>query len=321
MKKIFQIYILITSILPFAFAACRKKNVLECTAPAVVPYQPYSDPVWHPNGQLLGFNHAPQAGVFANGTPPCIWYMNTIKQDSAGFYLMNKDGSGFRRITNYKLYDPAWSPDGNWIAFSIPPHIYKMHFDGYTFDTAHIIQLTTTGANFFPSWTANSDTIYYDSNMDAPTGTSFYSIWKMANDGSGKIRLTQSIGIGDSRQPFVGSNNKVYYMSYAAGKQEIFSMNKDGSNQRQETNNSGGGSSPKFWQNKIFFESGGIKVVTNSIINLLTSPAVTYDISLNGEIVYSRMEYDITKDIKQIGTLWIMNADGSNRRQLTLNNY
>jgi hypothetical protein len=66
-----------------------KQHENECAIPAIVPYQPYSDPVWHPNGQLLGFNHTPQAGVFANGTAPCIWYMNSVKQDSAGFYLMN----------------------------------------------------------------------------------------------------------------------------------------------------------------------------------------------------------------------------------------
>ena len=97
-------------------------------------------------------------------------------------------------------------------------------------------------------------------------------------------------------------------------------MSKDGSNPTQITFNTGGGTTPKFWQNKIFFESGGIKVVqSNGLINLLTSPAVTYDISINGEIVYSKMDYDITKNDKQIGTLWIMNADGSNKRQLAFN--
>lgn len=306
-----------------AISGCKKgkHNGPECTVLAIVPYQPYFDPIWHPNGNLLGFNHTPQAGVFSNGAPPCIWYMNSLKQDSAGLYLMNKDGTGFRRVTNFYLNTPSWSPDGNWIAFSIPPHIYKMKFNGYSFDTANIIQLTTTGANFFPSWTENSDTIFFDSNNDAPTGTNFYSIWKMASDGNGKIRLTQSAGIGDSRQPSVGSSNRIYFMSYASGKQEIFSMDKNGSDIIQESTNSGGGSTPKFWQNKIFFESGGIKVAANGIISLLASPAVTYDISMNGEIIYGKWDYSVNINERQKGTLWIMNADGSNNRQLTFNNF
>jgi Tol biopolymer transport system component len=307
--------------LAICIASCKKHRSPECFAPAIVPYQPYSNPVWHPNGQLLGFNHTPQVGVFANGTPPCVWYMNTVKQDSAGFYLMNKDGTGLRRVTNFYLNTPSWSPDGNWIAFSIPPHIYKMHFNGFSFDTADIIQLTTTGANFFPCWTANSDTIYFDSNNNAPQGTSFYSIWKMANDGSGKIRLTQSVGIGDTRQPFVGTDNKIYYVGYVASQSEVLSMNKDGSNPIQVTFNSGGVKTPKYWQGKVFCENGKINMIlSNGTLKQLDSPCDTYDISKNGEIVYSKMDYDITKYNKQIGTLWIMNADGTNKRQLTFNN-
>ncbi|MBX2932273.1 MAG: PD40 domain-containing protein [Chitinophagaceae bacterium] len=308
---------------PFLFTACKKnKQDPQCIAPAIIPMQPYSYPVWHPNGQILGFNHTPLAGIGANGNAPCIWYSYMGKADSTGFYLMNRYGTGFRRITNFYLNTPAWSPDGHWIAFSIPPNIYKMPFNGSTFDTTQIIQLTTNGGNFYPSWSANSDTIYFDSNNNAPIGTNFYSVWKMSNDGSGKTRLTQSAGIGDSRQPFVGSNNRVYFMGYASGKQEIFSMSKIGADFIQETINLGGGSCPRYWQGKIFVETGSsIKVVqSNGSINKLTFPATTYDISVTGEIVYSKMEYDIMKYNKQIGTLWIMNADGTNNRQLTFNN-
>ena len=299
-----------------------------CIFPAIAPLQPYWDPVWHPNGQLLGFNYTPLAGIGISGTAPCIFYTYFGKPDSTGFYLMNKDGTGFRRVTNFTLSAPAWSPDGNWVAFSLGPAIYKMQFNGTTFDTARLIQLTNTGANFYPSWTANSDTIYFDSNVDAPLGTSFYSIWKMAKDGTGKSRLTQSTGIGDSRQPYVASDNRVYYYSYAANQTEIFSMNKDGSNQIQVTFNGDINgtfttkSSPSYYNGKIYYQQNGLWA---SSINggpvRLESLCTTYDISTLGEIVYSKTDFSIFKYNRQIGTLWIMNADGTNNRQLTFNNF
>lgn len=144
--------------------SCCKKNDspnVDCILPAIVPFQPYSFPIWHPNGQLLGFNYIPLAGIGTNGTHPCIWYSYFPKSDSTGFYIMNKDGTGRKRITNYSLFAPAWSPDGNWIVFSLGSNLFKLRFTGTEFDTANIVQLTNGGGNFHPSWTADSDTIYF----------------------------------------------------------------------------------------------------------------------------------------------------------------
>jgi Tol biopolymer transport system component len=259
-----------------------------------------------------------------NGTL-CIWYSYLANPDSTGFYLMNKDGTGFKRITSYNVYDPAWSPDGNWIAFMEGAQIYKMRFTGSGFDTTNIIQLTSNGSNFYPSWTANNDTIYYDSNTETPVGTNFYSIWKMASDGTGKTRLTQSAGVGDTRQPYVASNNLVYYSSYSGTQPEIFYMNKDGLNQTQVTFNGqyGNRNTPKFWQGNLFYnDNGSLRVIKSNGQDVkLIFPSVNYDVSINGEIVYSKMDYSITTYNKQIGTLWMMNADGSSNRQLTFNNF
>lgn len=309
------------------FISCKKNDTKnpECVTPAIYPFEPYTMPAWHPNGELIGFNHSPLAGVSENGTAPCIWYMNSIKSESTGFYLINKDGTGFKRCTNFILNTPSWSPDGNWIAFSSPPNIYKMRFDGNNFDTAHIIQLTDSGGNFFPCWDTQGDTIYFDSNNDSPQGTSFYSIWKMSSDGLGKTRLTQSAGIGDTRQPFA-RDNLIYYVGSALSQPEIFSMNKDGSNQTQVTFNGKNGTrrSPKYYQNKIYFWDAGIYAtpLTNyASVKICNAGGYDppFDISATGEIVYETFEFGI-KD-RRFGTLWIINADGSNNRQLTFNNF
>jgi Tol biopolymer transport system component len=324
MKNILILFFISSTLL---FATCKKGEVpnVDCILPAVVPFQPYSFPIWHPNGNIIGFNYTPLAGIGTNGTSPCIWYSYSSKPDSTGFYIMNKNGTGLRRITNFHLFAPAWSPNGNWIAFSkANSQLYKMPFDGINFDTANILQLTNGGGNFHPSWTANNDTIYFDSNNTLPTGSSFYTIWKMAsNDGSGKQRIIDASLLGDIRFPSIASNLMVYYVRGFQGKGEIFSMNKDGSNQLLYSNNGFGVEKPKYWQGKVFYEANQIGVVNTfgSAGTKLTSPAVTYDISINGEIVYSRMDYSITTYNKQIGTLWIMNADGTNNHQLTFNNF
>ena len=66
----------------------------------------------------------------------------------------------------------------------------------------------------------------------------------MASDSSGKIGFPNT-----GREPFVGSNDLVYYSRGVLGQPEIFSMNKDGSNQTQVTFNGKYGNidAPKHW--------------------------------------------------------------------------
>src|SRR5882672_510198 len=89
--------------LALAFSCKKSNRISDCTLPAIVPFQPYSDPVWHPNGQLLGFNHTPLVGIETAGIAPCTWYGYLGQQDSAGFYLMNKDGTGLKRVTSFPI--------------------------------------------------------------------------------------------------------------------------------------------------------------------------------------------------------------------------
>ncbi len=115
---------------------------------------------------------------------------------------------------------------------------------------------------------------------------------------------------------------QIYFTKYVNSNTEIFQMDKDANAQVQYSRNGFDSRYPRLLDGKIYFESYGIWV--NNSLNSkgikLSSSAVTYSISKLGEIVYSKMDYDITKYNTQNGTLWIMNSDGSNNRQLTFNN-
>jgi len=63
-------------------------------------------------------------------------------------YVMRPDGSSIRRLTNRGGYAPAWSPDGQHIAFSAPA-LFVMNPDG----TGATRLPTDVGETSLPDWT------------------------------------------------------------------------------------------------------------------------------------------------------------------------
>ncbi len=165
--------------------------------------------------------------------------------------------------------EPAWSPDGNTIAYVGADSagelgIYLINPDGtdkYLFHSGNVgfpswspdnnwlvfhenaqiykkhlvtdslVQLTFEGRNFFPAWSPDGKWIAYDSNNDSPNGQSF--ICKMKNDGSQKLRIVFTPEQGEARMPSWSlDSKKIVHIQYLVGvySSEIFSVNSDGSN-------------------------------------------------------------------------------------------
>lgn len=320
--------ILISSICFIILNSCRK---LGCQAytyndPVTSPYQ---NPIWHPDGNILGFNHQVVKGVSYDKCDNKSYA--SFYQDSSGFWLINKDGTNLRRVTTFPLSTPAWSPDGKWIAFSNGGVIYKMSFDGVNFDTTNIIALTDANSNHFtPSWSPTGDTIYFESNTDAPPHTDFYSIWKMAENGSNQTLITDTsiaVSNGDDRTPFCTSDNQLIHFRYPKGSQQmqVFIMDVNGNNIRQVTNN------PMdftytycfgYFNSKVFYEgfdiyscnidgSNNKKVVANS--------SQGFSISKNGTIAY--VNFNNNNVDKTHGTIWLTDVNGNSPKPLTYNIY
>lgn len=300
-------------------SSCKKTSAPQCGInTGYIPIYPFQNPVWHPNGNLVGFNLSPISGTSKNGTPPCEYYSDMIKPDSVGFYIMNKDGTGFKRIFNFYLLTPAWSPDGNWLAFSYNAQVYKIRFTGLGIDSSSLVQLTDSSQNFFPCWTADSDSLFYDSNKGT-NGQGYYT-WKMASNGSGKTGFPNT-----GRQPLVGGDGRVYFVG---PQNEIYSINKDGSDQKQitYTGNSEGKTNLRFYNNNLYYLNEGWiyrTPVTNylpqKLFQCVDEGDYGYDISRLGEFVYTIAEYPLP-GIK-FGTLWTADIDGKNKSQLTYNHF
>lgn len=312
------------------FAAFIILIFLSCNKPKddgggiTLPYQipsPYQQPVWHPNGQILGFTHIPYK-LIPNQDP--VQYI-----DSTGFWLINADGTNKRRVLNFRVYSPAWSPDGNWLAYSDGATIYKIRFTGTGFDETQKIPLTNGGKSFFPSWNANGDSITFDSNLSSPTGTSFYTLWKMDKNGNGKQKiLDYQPGLGDiGRQPR-WADNFIYYIGRDSTSAGIFRVNTSGQNPTKIVNQPNPNhniSNPRIWNNYLFYQLGGL-TINKGIIGSGNFSSIStdqiddygFDVSSQGKIAYIFYGGRVTTTQ---GTIWLMNNDGSGKHQLTFNNF
>ncbi|NML22938.1 hypothetical protein HHL16_18825 [Pseudoflavitalea sp. G-6-1-2] len=268
----------------------------------------YFAPVWHPNGEVIGFNYAPISGI---KNEECKGRYYTYKEDSLGFYTINKDGSGLKRITKYFLFDPAWSPDGKSLVFSDHTGIILFPYSASGFDTTQKKRVTANVYDRHPTWTLNSDSIYYHSS----SGSTSYNpvIAKAKIDGTGKSIVLAERG----EQPSLGSDNFIYFIN---SDYQICRIDRAGANKEILTPEKNVQRIfPEFYNGKVYYHSEyKIKVLNGAE---LTNNAGEFAISSKGEIVYTRSEMMIDDSKKQNGVFWIMNADGTNNRQLTYNNY
>lgn len=112
----FTIIRIIVLTIPFLllFNSCKDNPVINGgpPCPSIVSSPAYNNPIWHPGGEFIGFNHTPLRKItFPYEGCPHLGH-NEFDYDSTGFWLINSDGTNMRRIFPYTLQNPAWSPDG-----------------------------------------------------------------------------------------------------------------------------------------------------------------------------------------------------------------
>ncbi|MGH9531840.1 MAG: TolB family protein [Terriglobales bacterium] len=170
--------------------------------------------------------------------------------------MMDADGSNVQRLTHTPgsgkfSSDPAWSPDGNWIAFDSNldgnQEIYVMSSDG-----SHLKRLTYTPGkrhSYKPHWSRDGKQFAFSSTRDGSSDNWFESveIYTMDTDGSNVRRLTHATdeGYTSSDAKWSLDGKKIAFLSGPGAKKikqwrksrEIYVMDADGSNGQRLTFN------------------------------------------------------------------------------------
>jgi len=213
----------------------------------------FSNAEWSPDGTKIVFSFR------VYDEPNAIW-------------MVNADGTGFRKISDKGDDYPSWSPDGRRIVFVRhntaldKVEIWTMNADG-TNQT-----FLTEGIN--PAWGHTGKIAFIRRGTEG-----FPDIWLINPDGSGLLRLTNTPE-SEYSPAWSPDGRKIAFTRYKEGKPNIWVMNADGSGQIQLTTKGGNRASwsPDGWW--IAFESirwrdtGDIWVVqadkTEDVIHLMT---------------------------------------------------
>jgi Tol biopolymer transport system component len=182
------------------------------------------EPTWSPDGSRIAF-----AGKDPN---------NNTATDLE-IWVINADGTGLTQLTNtsndVRDTDPAWSPNGDRIAFlsegrpeQTNSDIYVMDTNPATDDAVNLTDDTTTPVYQYndedPSWSPDGTQIAYSTIGD---------VWKMdSSTGANKTNLTDGSG-GGARPAWSPDGSRIVYRRAevpASGGNNIWVMDANGAN-------------------------------------------------------------------------------------------
>jgi dipeptidyl aminopeptidase/acylaminoacyl peptidase len=146
-------------------------------------------PSWAPDGSQLVF--ARPIPVTDRHGPPNVPEQQIPAGVTPGLAIVNLDGSGLTPLTQGDDYDPVWSPDGHWIAYST--------FDGESYSDNASIEIVSASGTPGPkvystgdysteqgiSWAPDSNTLVFAATdeIEDPIGDSHLETGSTAHAG------------------------------------------------------------------------------------------------------------------------------------------
>ncbi|MBC7691549.1 MAG: PD40 domain-containing protein [Methylotenera sp.] len=151
-------------------------------------------------------------------------------------YTMNFDGTNVKQMTHHNsvAFAPAWSPDGNRIAYSLIAknsrnikniNLYEFHFADNTIRMLSDRKGINSGAAYNPNGSSMAMTMSFLGNPEI----------FLFNPGSSSVtRLTKSFGV-DVDPTWSPDGKSIAFVSSRTGVPMVFRMNADGSNVQRLT--------------------------------------------------------------------------------------